>query len=308
MKQMQPFLCGLRGLRVGCLIVTSLCLVFGAVRAAESWEAERDRLLGECDGKIEAELEKRITPQGIAALNGIKWPVNPPVRPLTDVYQLAQKRSQELAAKVYTPEKESAVAADVIKKYSQFVIGEEITFSTNVKFAARVTGKLRSVSPGRIRVGNRWLNTEADLDPETRDRFYPDACAALQKKKLELALRKFHLEKEEYRRKQYLIVLPELLRENGYQPLEIESDGSFSLETSNWISRKEFLDNKVEDARDAAENEVRKQVTSQYMTSRGYVYDATAEEWLPKGYSRKKETQEQPKPGFFQRLKNAFSN
>lgn len=296
------------------LIFTALLLTVSGLAFAQDdddWEAKRDELLKRAEKEIEEIIDQRASPQAVASSMGIPYPVEEPKKNKLQVRGEVLNLSKELADKEYDQKRLQELIEKIIEKNSLFKIGEIISFDSNLKGGETISGRLHAVNKDHIHVGNRWISTR-DLPNDVRDRFYENTCEALQARKAENEKRKFKVLHDKYAEEKFNEMLPKMLFENGYYPLNGTETSHNYLDLANWNSMMDVFEDTLSKRREQIDDSVRHDKINAIMKSNGFVYDSIKKEWVPE------EMEDQPKvnvnkntkpqKGFFQKIKDIFGN
>lgn len=305
--------------KIMALILAGIVLPFTGL--ADDWLAKRNILYREIDDKIEEEVAKQCAPEIIARANGIPYPIKQVTQPLEMLYAEARKEATEQADKIYTKEKEDAIAIETMKQHSQFQLGEKITILLVAKDGREISGKLHDFNRNTVHIGTRWIKM-GDIDLESQKRFFEDTCAELQKRKMTMARKKYQNQKEDYIEMTLKQTLPQKLFDSGFYPKNSDISKSGYMKISNWTSLQELFDEKKQEAEEEAEEKIRPEITNKIMTKNGFVFDGIQKEWIPGQNYREDtpiytgdepkqnipnvQTQEPERTGFFGKIRKIF--
>lgn len=265
----------------GLSVILALVVLASLVQAQDdSWLEQRARLQVEIDRHVQAEVNREVKPEEVALAHGLSWPVPSARKTLDLVFAEADARLREAVEKEYPTRLQEEIRQDALRLYGYCKVGDEVSIRTIGKMGHAITGRLQAVTPGRVQIANRWL-TAVDLDSDTMARFFPDLAREVQKKYVDREMRRLNLRVDEFSRQFRRRNFPDILRQNGYRPLE-ELDGSEYLNPVNWISHSEWFADCLFAARRAREQELRPAITEEVFTENGFYYDGETRAWLPR--------------------------
>lgn len=263
------------------LPVLMLMVVLASLAQAQDnrWLEQRNRLQAEIEQHVQTEVNREVKPEEVALAHGLRWPVPSARKTLDLVFAEAEAALAAALDKEYPARLQEEIRLEALRQYGYCKVGDEVSIRTTGKMGHTVTGRLQAVTPGRIQIANRWL-TAVDLDSDTMARFLPDQAQEVQRKYVDREMRRLRLRMDEFSRQFRRRHLPELLRQNGYRPME-ELNGPGLLNPANWISQAEWFADCLFAARRAREQELRPAITEEIYTENGFYYDSEIRAWLP---------------------------
>ena len=294
--------------RLAFLYILIIATAFTAkLTGCEPWEVRRDALLKEAEEQYQKKLDETVSPEKLAKANGMPYPVPTPKKNKLVVRSETQDEAKKLADIEFSQERENQMVMKVVQDYSLFKLNDTITIETRIRNGEVVTGKLVAVGRDYVRVGNRMLKM-TDLPDDVRDRFFSASCDELQKRKSVDAKRKFKAQKEKFSEDKFKELLPKALKDNGYYPKNVDEGAYNYLELEIWLSMQEVFNDILTKARESVGEDLHDEIVDATMKKNGFVYNAIQGQWIPSEQGNKQESQENKKPGLFQKLKGIFGN
>ncbi len=250
-----------------------------AVAQDGSWRVRRDQLLAEVNAQILAEVENEVRPEAVALANGLTWPIPPASKTLDQIYAEAEARLNEALKREFPDRLREEILQEAQRLYGYCKVGDDVSVRTIGKMSHQIQGRLQAVTPGRVRIANRWL-TAVDLDRDTMARFFPEQAQEVQKRFVDREMRRLNLRLDDFARRFREGHFPDLLLQHGYRPLEMVEGPEF-LVPANWLSQTDWFADRLYAARQAHAEQIRPEIEETVLAGQGFYYDPMAREWRP---------------------------
>ncbi len=266
------------------------------------WEKQRDALLKQADEEFNKTLQELVQPEKIAKENGLEWPIKTPAKNKLIIRTELLAELEKLADAEFSQEYEDKEIVKVREQNSLFKINDIISVETKLRQSEIVTGKISFFNREYAKIGNRIVNF-SDMPDHVRDRFNPTACAQLQERKIKDLKRKIKTLKASFVEDKCKEILPDKLTESGYYPLNDDKSSREYTSLDNWVSQKDIFDKKLEEARNAVDEDLHDDIVDRIMKQNGFVYNSIQGTWIPAA-----QVNAPAKKGTFQKLKGIFGN
>ncbi|MDD4538545.1 MAG: hypothetical protein PHT80_05980 [Lentisphaeria bacterium] len=268
-----------------------------------AWMAEREEIRAQIAQMVQEELDRQVTYESIVEELNANMPLNPPwAWPCANATMLMPDVEQELLAALrieaeqkYPPADKDKIVQDARRKYTLYQPGEHVSFVLRDGIGAntKVEGVFATLSPERIRVGNRWVHRK-DLDAETSARFYEAENGPAIERMIVRETSRFDAIVESYIFDEKQARLPAQFLAAGYVPdFRIKTASFKNPNASAWLSRQDAIDIAYMAKRKVVGEQLKKIITKEIFESEGYVWVASQKDWEPSDYVEAKQRRAQ---------------
>lgn len=253
----------LRSAARACLV--TLVSILPAARCAaqqeQSWEAVARQVRQEVVRQAVARVKEEVTPEKVAGMMDMEWPVDPPTQRRSEVKTQAQAVGEADAAARFPPLDQDALRREAVARYPMYKVGEtiEITVRRGRGARATVSGRLHEVGPWGVRIGYSRVG-RIDLDTPQLAAFYEDENRKAVEAYVADALQQHAAQREAHAREVAREKLPELYEAAGYVRRQ-----------NRWVARREVLEDAARAVRRRRLRAVVAELEPQAMQARGFV-------------------------------------
>lgn len=241
--------------------------------------AERQRLEALVETRLEAEATRRVDRRAQAVSLGLGWPVKPPVMSLSEVFQEARARIAAALEKRLPEKAWARFVEEARETYELHKLGDSIRLVLRGGLGPHslLTGRLRAVTPERIRVGSRWV-LRSDIAEEDQARLYPEVSEEAQQRYVRAQNVRYDLARQRYQAELERAVIPSACRDGGYVPRDEAAVAS--LRPEDWVSAHDLLESRCREVMRIEKEKLRTAVEEQVYSANGYEYDEELGRWV----------------------------
>jgi hypothetical protein len=214
----------------GLTVVLACTCCRGAISAEQA-----ESLQPLIDQELEEILNELVDTTEISVELGLRWPVRPPSKPRDNIAITVRRQAEIQALDDFPPKLEVGFRADAEKLFKVYEIATKVTIS--LRDGMTVKGNLRSIDEKYIHIDAQKFRI-ADVDEYTRT--LTDPSLADRAKEKYILEKKIELGKQ---RDERAVEAEEEIADKLY------SDAGYLLVRGEWISRDQYLRNKVEERR-----------------------------------------------------------
>ena len=218
------------------------------------------------DQELEEVLNELVDTKEVGVELGLRWPVRPPNKPLDNIAITVRRHAEIQAFDDFPPQLEAGFRTEAEKLFKVYEIATKVSIS--LKDGMIVKGNLRSIDEKFIYIDAQKFRI-ADLDGHTRILTDPELA--------DRAKEKYILEKRIELRKQREERAAEA---EGEIADKLYTDAGYLLVKGEWISRDQYLRNKVDARRQDLAKILAGPLQKKIYYENGFVlYDS---DWMPR--------------------------
>jgi|GEM_PF-1892590 hypothetical protein len=218
------------------------------------------------DQELEEVLNELVDTKEVGVELGLRWPVRPPKKPLDNIAITVRRQAEIQAFDDFPPQLEAGFRTEAEKLFKVYEIATKVSIS--LKDGMIVKGNLRSIDEKFIYIDAQKFRI-ADLDGHTRTLTDPELA--------DRAKEKYILEKRIELRKQREERAAEA---EGEIADKVYTDAGYLLVKGEWISRDQYLRNKVDARRQDLAKILAGPLQKKIYYENGFVlYDS---DWMPR--------------------------